>query len=229
MRNAVASVAMQRGGHFRDAPADERRLYDELAGELHSRGAEVERTNGSAIESAQSAMEIAHPGAKEKASDEAEHRIAEVAVQRGHRPPPDAALEPVAHHQQVALAQLVHERVEVAEVVAVIGIAHDDEPAACHRDAGSERRTVTALGHCYDAGARGPREPGRLVRGAVVGNQNFSFDAGTLQESPCLLYAPGNRGRLVEARHENGEFRDTAPPCAPSSLKKKGTPKGTFS
>ena len=39
-----------------------------------------------------------------------QHRVAEVAVQRRHGARADAALEPVAHHHVVALAELLDER-----------------------------------------------------------------------------------------------------------------------
>jgi hypothetical protein len=77
-------------------------------------------------EAAQAAVEVAHRRAEEQPPEPGQHRVAQVAVQRRHRAgamPPKA----VAHHQVVALTQLLDERVERREVVAVVGVAHDHE------------------------------------------------------------------------------------------------------
>ena len=66
-----------------------------------------------ALEAAQAAMEIAARAAEEDAADGGQHRVAEIAVQRRHRAGLDAAVETVAHHQVVAVAQLLDEAVEL--------------------------------------------------------------------------------------------------------------------
>ena len=51
-------------------------------------------------------------------------------MEGGHGARLDAAGEAVAHDEVVAAAQRVDERAEVGEVVAVVGVAHDDEAPA---------------------------------------------------------------------------------------------------
>src|SRR3546814_18125245 len=57
---------------------------------------------------------------------------------RGHRAGFDPALEAIAHHEVGAAAQSLDERFEILEVVAVVGVTHDDETAACGLDAVDE-------------------------------------------------------------------------------------------
>ena len=82
--------------------------------------------------------------AEEQPAEEAQHRVAEIAVQRRHGAGLDAAGEAIAHHQLGAVAQPRHERVERGEIVGVVGVAHDDEAAARRGDA-AEQRCAVAL------------------------------------------------------------------------------------
>src|SRR5258708_8596897 len=95
-------------------------------------------------------MEVAHTRAEKEPTDEAQHRIAEVAVQRGHGAATDAALEAVAHHERMPGAQLLDERVEPGEVVAVVGVAHDDVASARGPDPPPQTPAVPPLGHLHD-------------------------------------------------------------------------------
>src|SRR6185436_14429807 len=116
-------------------------------------------------------------------------RITEVSMQRRHGVWADAALEAVAHHERIAAAQLLHEPVEPAEIVAVVGVAHDDVAAAGGGDAGAERRAVAALGGRDHPGPGLRREPARFIARAVVGDQHLALDAGTLEEAARFLDA----------------------------------------
>ena len=135
----------------------------------------------------------------------------------------DAALEAIAHDERIAFAQLLHEALEAREIVAVVGIAHDDVASARRGDSGCKRGTVAPLGHRHDARSRARRERRRAVVRAIVGHQHFPGDACALQESARLAYAASDGRRLVEARHEDRELRHPR-----RRVKKKGTPKGTF-
>ena len=66
-----------------------------------------------------------------KASDGTEYGIADVAVFPGHGAGPDAAEKAISHHDVIAVAKLCDERGERAEVVAVVGVAHNDVPPLC--------------------------------------------------------------------------------------------------
>ena len=169
-------------------------------------------------------MEVAHRGPEQKPANEAQHRIAQIAMQRRHGARTDAALEAVAHDQRIARAQLLQETLETAEVVAVVGVAHDDVAAARRGDAGDERRAVAALLDRDHARAGLGRERARVVARAVVRDEYFAVDAGALEEAARLLYAPADRGRLVQARHEDRELRGRLP--SGRSTQKKRYPEG---
>ena len=51
-------------------------------------------------------------------------------MEERHRTRPNPAFEPIPHHQVIPLAQLVEDGLDAGEVVAVVGIAHDDERPA---------------------------------------------------------------------------------------------------
>src|SRR5499427_10221127 len=135
MRRPRPAVGRERRRHFGDVETLQRRLDDHFARELHAGGLEVEVQDGVAGKAAQAAMEVAAGTVEEDAADGGQDRIAEIAVQGGHGAGPDTALEAIAHHQLVALAQLLHEAVELAEVVTVVAVAHDDVRAASGPDA----------------------------------------------------------------------------------------------
>ena len=151
-------------------------------------------------------MEVADAGTEEQAADQAEHGIAEVAVQKRHGAGRDAAGEAVAHDEVAAVPQLRHERVEAGEIVAVVGVADDDETAPCRRDAGPQRRAIAALRHRDDAGAARQRIFHRAVGRAVVGDQDLAGDAGAGEVVARLADAGGDRLGFIEARHQDGEL-----------------------
>src|SRR4029077_19194408 len=102
-------------------------------------------------EAAQAAVEVAGRGAEEHATQCRQHRVADPAVQPRHGAGPGAAAEAVAHDQLVALAQAFYERVDGAEVVGVVRIAHDDVAPARRLDPGPERGAIAPLRHRHDA------------------------------------------------------------------------------
>src|SRR5690606_30345551 len=119
--------------------------------------------------------------------------------------------------QRGARAQLFHEGVEVREIVAVVGIAHDDVSAARRSNATGKRRAVALLGDVDDAGAGPFRNLLTAVGRAVVGDEHFARYAGAREKVACLADAYGQRLRLVETRHEDGQFevrsRHESPPA----------------
>src|SRR6185436_2935918 len=214
VRRPSAPVRRERGRDFGDAPSRQRRLHYQLARELHAGGPQVERAHGFAVEAAQAAMEVADPRAKQQAADEAQHRVAEVAVQKGHGPFADLAAKAVAHDQRIAFAQPGHEAVEAREVIAVVGVAHDDVAAARRGDPSGQRRAVAAPGHVDHSRAGALRQLARAVVGAVVGDQHFAVDSRALQEAARLGNAAADGHRLVQAGHQNrqlGHRRPRAP------------------
>ena len=92
-------------------------------------------------------------------------------MERRHGAGGDAAGEAVAHDELVAGAQRGDEGVEIGEIVAVVGVAHDDVLAAGRLDAAGEGRAVAADRDRDDAGAFGGRDRLAAVGRAVVGDE----------------------------------------------------------
>src|SRR6185369_13523830 len=99
------------------------------------------------VESAQSTVKITARTIEEQPSDSREHGITEIPVQPGHRIPLDTSFETVTHHQVETVTQLVEERTEVTEVVAVVGVPHDDRTAAGCLNPAEQGTAVTFFGH----------------------------------------------------------------------------------
>jgi hypothetical protein len=85
-------------------------------------------------------------------------------VEKGHRPGEHSAPsrgKPAPLHQVVTFAQLRQEFRDLAKVVAVVGVPHDDVLAARGGDAAHERAPVTTLGDADDTRAM---RSGNLLR-----------------------------------------------------------------
>jgi len=206
VRRARAAVGAQRDRHLAGTQPVQRGLDDHLARELHAGGAQVEPEDRLAVEPAQPAVEVADAAAEEHPPEERQHGVAEVAVQRGHGVARDPALEPVAHHELVAGAQAFHERADRGEVVAAVGVGHDDVAAARRLDAAHQRGAVPLLRDLDDARAGLLGERLRAVGAAVVGDEDLARGAGVREAGERGAYAGGDRLRLVEARHEHRDL-----------------------
>ena len=206
VRRMAPAVLGQRGRHLGHALAVQRGLDDQLAGELHPGRLQVERHHAVPAEAAQAAVEVADLAAEEQPADEAEHRVAEVLVQRRHRPGRDPAPEAVAHHQVRALAQFVNERHQVGEIVAVVGVAHDHVFAVGGDDPAHQGVAVTLVADRYHPGAGAGGQPLTAVGAAVIGDQHLAADTAFGQESNSLADARRHGLCLVEARHDHGQL-----------------------
>ena len=82
----------------------------------------IERVPG---DPAHAAVDVGEVAREEPVEDPRRDRRPEVAVQRRHRAGLDGAPQARAHDELVALAELLDERLELAEVVGAVGVAHD--------------------------------------------------------------------------------------------------------
>jgi len=203
-----APVGRQRRRHLVDPIVGKRRAYDHLARELHPRRPQVQRPHAIAIEPAQAAVKVAGAHAKEQPPQKTQTRIAQIAVQRRHGAARDPALEAIAHHDVGACAQPFHKRHQLGEVVGIVGIAHDDEPPARRRYAADQRRAIAAFGNGGHARAVRLGDRLRSVAAAVVGNQHLALDAAGRQEPARFVDAARDRLSLIEARHQDREFKN---------------------
>src|SRR6185369_6717532 len=96
---------------------------------------------------------VADGDSKEEPANEAEHRVAEIFMQRRHSSGLDLALEAVAHDEIVALLKLGEETGQVPEVIAGVGIGHQDILATSVCDAGHQRGSIASHRYVDDAGA----------------------------------------------------------------------------
>ena len=124
-------------------------------------------------------------------------------MQRGHGTGSYPAFEAVAHDQLVTFPELFHENFQSGEVVAVIGIAHDDIATPSRLDTTQQRRPVPLDRHIHDPRTVLAGNFLRPVGTAVIRNQHFAGDAMTIQKTLRLVDAYGQGFRLVQARHQN--------------------------
>src|SRR5207302_1875560 len=122
---------------LRNSHAAERGLDHHLACELHPRRAQPQALERLPLVTAQPTVEVVHGAAEQEPPDAAQERVADVAVLPRHRPAADPSREAVAHHQLVTLPELLDEGPQVAEIIALVRVAHDDVLAA-----GGERAVV---------------------------------------------------------------------------------------
>src|SRR5689334_16070344 len=105
----------------------------------------------------------------------------------GHRAIFDAAPKAISHHQFCAVPKLFDEAWNVAEVIAIVGIAHDNEPAAC---SGNSTHQSAAIASFTDGNDPRPEIFGDFngsIGAAVVGNDDFTRD--TSLRNRCLRLA----------------------------------------
>src|SRR5579859_247554 len=138
-------------------------------------------------------MEVAARTAEEHAAYRGEHWVADVTMQWWHRARLDAAEEPVAHHKFVALPELLDEAAQIREVVAVVGVTHDDVTPARRGDSRQQRAAIAARSHSDNTRAVLLGDIPRAVGAAIVGNHDFTHDPGADQERTSLCDARGKR------------------------------------
>ncbi len=206
VRRPVTAVGVQDDRHLADLLLVQRCLDHHLAGELHARRPQVEPFVGVLAEGAQAAVGVADGRAEEEVQDAGQDRVADVPVVPGHGAGADAALEAVAHDQLIAGAEALDERVDGAEVVGIVGVAHDDVLAAGSGNARLQGRAVTALGGMDHPAAGGAGQVLRAVGAAVVGHHDLAADAQAFQCGHGLGHALADGQRLVEARHDHCHF-----------------------
>src|SRR5205814_7896068 len=111
----------------------ETRLDDHFGGEFHSGAALVEAVVEIFAEGAQAAVDIVYGRAEPPAGEEGEHGVAPPAVEEGHCAGEDGSAacgEAAALHEVEAFAEFVDEFGYFQDIVAVVGVAHDDELAS---------------------------------------------------------------------------------------------------
>jgi hypothetical protein len=124
-------------------------------------------------ERAQPTVRVTDGGVKEDPADARQHRVAQPPVRPGHRARLDPAQEPIADHEVVAFSELGDQRRDRSEVIARIGVTHDDEPSLRRVDAADQRAAVSLSLNVDDPGAELAREQLRTVAAPIVGDDDL--------------------------------------------------------
>lgn len=120
---------------------------------------------------------------------------------RGMAPRLDPALEAVTHDEIGPAPKLAQKPLEPGEIVAIVGVAHDDITPSGGRDASAQRRTVAAFGNRHDARPAGFRDRLRPVAAAVVGDEHLTVHRGAAEKIVRLVDAAPDGLSLVQAWH----------------------------
>ena len=158
------------------------------------------------VEAAESAVEVADRGAEQHPADPGEHRVAEVLVQRRHR----AGAMPPLKRLPITSSSPARSRStngsRLGEVVAVVGVAHDDVLAAGGLDPAHERAAVP-LGRDVDdpRAVRARRSPASR-RSSRCRRRSPRRGRRCARGFLGLVDADRERLGLVEARHDDREL-----------------------
>src|SRR5215469_15283111 len=203
MRRPAASVRAEGGRDFSDSQFQQGCLHDHLGGKLHASRPQfhpAERIQG---EAPQAAIEVANWALKEYPSDGRQSRCANPPVLPWHGPRLDAALKPVPYDQVISLSQFLDEGQKAREIVAIVGIAHDDVLAACVRTAIKEGCSIAPDWDMDDPGTTSPGNILRTIAGAVIANDNFPLNPALFEKTLSLSNAGFERFPFVQARHQD--------------------------
>src|SRR5512134_305478 len=116
------------------------------------------------------------------------------------------ASEPVSHDKVVALAQFFDERDKMDKIITFVGICHDDEFASCGFKASLQRVSISFLVHVDDDCTQRFCNFNRLVRTAVIRDNDFSVDLMAGKKCGGLCNTSSDRTRFIQAGQDNAQF-----------------------
>ena len=71
-------------------------------------------------------MKITNRDPEENTADKGEYRVSNIPVQKWHGPFLNTSCKTVSHHQVVPLTKFLQKCHQVGEIIAIIGISHDN-------------------------------------------------------------------------------------------------------
>jgi hypothetical protein len=101
----------------------------------------------------------------------------------------------------------VNELRNFEEVVAVVGVTHNDVAASRSCDAGAQGGSVSTLLHMEYARTMRLGDLDRSVRGTVVGDDHFSGQGTLGKSTQGFVDADAERIGLVQTGDDDGDFR----------------------
>ena len=145
-------------------------------------------------------MEVVRRTFEKQATQKGQQRIADPAMLPRHGAFHDPAVcpwHPATHHQFVTGCELLHKRGDIAEIIAVVGVADDDPLTERRADAAAQRMAVTSLANIDNTCSRAARDFLRAIGASVVGNHYLASDRKLVQGVPSLSNTRGKSLRLV--------------------------------
>src|SRR5215831_14533805 len=111
-----------------------------------------------------------------------------------HRARLNSAFEAISHHQLVSGTELLHEKIEIGEVITTVCVAHDDETTARGINSRPQSGAVTFFGNSDYTGTCRPCNLLRAITRTVVGNDNLSVNPQAMQTTDSRFNASLDRG-----------------------------------
>src|SRR5688500_134329 len=133
----AAAIGRERDGDLVQSLVEQARLDDHLGSELHAGALQIQAVEHGARETAHAAVNVAHGHAEHGASKQRKRRVAEPAMKKRHGAWQYGASpggKTAALNQVTTLPQLGDEPGDVAEVIAVVRVAHDHVTATRRAD-----------------------------------------------------------------------------------------------
>src|SRR5690242_11367171 len=147
VRRSAAAVRGEGGGHLSYLQTHEAGFDHHFAGKLHAGSAQAQCFVTGFAEAAQPAVILTALAMEKQPSHERQHRILQITVHERHGAGLNAPGKTVAHYQRMTGAQLRQETRYMPEVIAVIGVTHDQITATSSADAPREGVATSLLLH----------------------------------------------------------------------------------
>ena len=126
MRRTAASIGRKCGWNFCDAQLQQGCFDHHLGGELHAGCSQCHAFVGVLAKGSQPTIEVPHRTFKKESANLSERGISKILMQGRHGVFLDPAAKAVAHHQVGSPAQLLKKTGNVAEIVAIVRVAHQN-------------------------------------------------------------------------------------------------------
>jgi hypothetical protein len=118
-------------------------------------------------------------------------------VQCRHRSWLDPPAKAITHNQIVSFSQSNEKRHQVCEIVAVIGVPHDDVIRASRLNTCNESAAITAICHPDNAGAKTSRNFYRVISAPIIRDHDLASDLLNPQEFLSLFDTSAESLRFI--------------------------------
>ena len=203
-----ATIGIERDRELGDSCSVGSGLEDHLRSELHALALQIQLCVERPGEAAHPAVYVMDRDSEPPTRNPREDRISHP-VQQRHCPRQDRAStggQSAALYQVITGPEFLHETGDVEEVVAVVGISHDDIGPAGRPDTSLEGGTVAPLPDLYQASPHCRRYRRRRIGAAVVSNDDLPLEAIRLERLSGLPQAALECIGFVETWENYGDL-----------------------